>query len=383
VLQKIQSLYSSGDFGLCCILILPLLETVFRKIFVILNDCPERMLTAEAECLYTTFNEIFDEHLENGELNNVQKFLGEDLVLLMFDLLTFPEGPRIRDKLSHGEVFFSLDSNERDSNIIMKTVAQHLLTVLVNILSKANRKSIIDICHSADSSYTVQTYRDYKSVFHPTTLLINSLIDNLNQINKISLLKIPSSMDLIQLKSEDIDESVIILIQQCLRKDVKSLDSDCLTHFEQCMRYYRGACLYRSRQEYEILTLLQKVSDQISIASNRTVENLKEKMDLFGSNEMRSRQRVTFKKMLEIVPLVQREMSVTVIFIYHILQEKEQASLFEHKKHESHVKYVKKILKDCENISANVQSHKNKWEEVDKLINSLHSLIVGYRNKFS
>merc|ERR1712179_734233 len=54
ILLQVHTYMSSGEFGLCSILLLPMLEVTFRKLFVIENECPERMLTAEAECLYTT-----------------------------------------------------------------------------------------------------------------------------------------------------------------------------------------------------------------------------------------------------------------------------------------------------------------------------------------
>merc|ERR1719508_500899 len=124
------------------------------------------MLTAEAECLYTTYNEIFDELLENGDKNKIQQALGEDLVLVMYDILTLPDGPRVRDKLSHGEVCFSLNSSDEKSEQDMKTLSSHLLTILLILLSKKSTKST----ESKDLNESFKIYQNYKTLFHPSTL---------------------------------------------------------------------------------------------------------------------------------------------------------------------------------------------------------------------
>ena len=94
VLDRVFEHLDSGRHGLACILLLPLLETTLRRLFVLENDCPERSLTAEADTLYTTFTDILDPHLPDGGENRTLAALGDDLVTVLLDVLILPEGPR-------------------------------------------------------------------------------------------------------------------------------------------------------------------------------------------------------------------------------------------------------------------------------------------------
>jgi len=387
VLNKIYSHLKSGDFSLCSVLLLPLLEVTFRKLFVIENDCPDRMLTAEAECMYTTYNEIFEEHLENGKLNTIQNCLGEDLMLLMYDLLTLPEGPRVRDKLSHGEVPFSLNLADDKSQKVMKTLANHLLTVLIILLSKNTSSHQI----SKDLSEVLQTYQSYKSLFHPSTLLVNSLLQNLADITIIDQVESPANFEFENcernLFSQEESCSALITFMGSVFVDTNDLTnlsrSEILLNINEALKFYKGSTLYRPRQEYEVLTLLQKISDQISLACERVVENMKEKLELFETKEMRSRQRVTYKRMLETIPKFKNELLIIIFFIFHSLVRKDEISLLDPGKLSLFVKYLKRVLKICENICAKVHIQKNTWDEVDKLLIQLKALISEYKTKFS
>ena len=379
VLNKIHLYFKTEEFGLCCVLLLPLLEVTFRKLFVIENDCPERMLTAEAECLYTTYNEIFEELLENGEKNKIQQALGEDLVLVMYDLLTLPDGPRVRDKLSHGEVWFSLDSSDEKSEQDMKTLASHLLTILLILLSKKSTKST----ESKDLNESFKTYQNYKTLFHPSTLLVKSLLQNFAKLDRISSVRSPDfefekiSFDFFSRTDKFCMDSVLI--------DYNSQDDlsrkEVLLHISKTLKSYQGSTLYRPRQEYGVLTILQKISDQVSLTAERVLENLKEKLELFESKEMRSRQRVTYRRMLETVPRVQNQFFQTVCFTFHILVKKDDISMLDPGKLNMFVKYLKKVLKICENICTNVHIQKNKWDEVEKLLTQLQTLVSEYQTQ--
>jgi len=386
ILNKIHCHLKSGEFGLCSVLLLPLLEVTFRKLFVIENDCPERMLTAEAECLYTTYNEIFEEHLENGEMNKIQKCLGEDLMLLMYDLLTLPEGPRVRDKLSHGEVLFSFNSDDEKSQKVMKALAGHLLAVLVILLSK---KTVTPV--SEDLTQVLQTYQNYKSLFHPTTLLVNSLLQNLANIEKISFVKTPSDFEFEKteldfFKPEE-NSTALKYFLESVTAGINCQNGisrpEIIQNVSKALKCYQGSTLYRPRHEYEMLTVLQKISDQVSLTCERVVENLLEKLELFESKEMRSRQRVTYKRMLETIPKVQKVMLIIIFFNFHILVKKDNFSMMAPGKLNLFVKYLKKVLKICENICSKVHTQKNMWDEAEKLLIQLHTLISEYLTKFS
>merc|ERR1719239_1597629 len=75
-----------------CLLLLPLVEAVLRLKYVSANNCPHRLITAEATELYTTFTEMLTVS------SRLEDEVGGDLLLLMVDLFILPAGPRARDR---------------------------------------------------------------------------------------------------------------------------------------------------------------------------------------------------------------------------------------------------------------------------------------------
>ena len=70
-------------------------------LFVEVNGCPARLLTAETSEFYTTLAEITAEELFDGrEKNAAISKLGDSFVELLFDLFILPGGPRLRDKVT-------------------------------------------------------------------------------------------------------------------------------------------------------------------------------------------------------------------------------------------------------------------------------------------
>jgi len=223
---------------------------------------------------------------------------------------------------------------------------------------------------------------------------VKSLQENLNHIENINQIENPDNLELDIVdtdvfEGEEYDKSSLNIFIGSFSTDNNVLSvtgfskSDILETVSETLKGYKGSTLYRPRQEYEMLTLLQKISNQISEACQRIIENMREKRALFESKEMRSRQRVTYKRMLETVPKVQTEFVITIFLILHTLLNKDDFSLLELKKQNMFVKYLKRILKICENICTKVHIQKNTWDEVEKLLIELKKIILEYRAKFS
>jgi hypothetical protein len=59
---------------------------------------------------------------------------------MLYDVLTYPEGPRIRDRISHGEV---------DLSTVSQDVARHVIQITVILcLQKIQQKSLLQVCAS-------------------------------------------------------------------------------------------------------------------------------------------------------------------------------------------------------------------------------------------
>lgn len=117
--------HQKGCYGRCCALILPEIEHTLRLIYCAANDCPSRSLTAESVVHYTTLDVI----LECDESNRIIDFLGDNLYWALLDVFVESQGPRIRDRFSHGECrLLDIDVD----------VSRHLLALSTALLSLAD-----------------------------------------------------------------------------------------------------------------------------------------------------------------------------------------------------------------------------------------------------
>ena len=114
--------HQRGRYGRCCLLIIPEIEHTLRLIYCATNNCPARALTAESVAHYTTLDVI----LECS--NKMVDFLGDGLFSALLDVFVHVEGPRVRDRFSHGECLLL----ETDSN-----VSRHLLALSAALLGLA------------------------------------------------------------------------------------------------------------------------------------------------------------------------------------------------------------------------------------------------------
>ncbi|XP_060082977.1 endoplasmic reticulum membrane-associated RNA degradation protein-like [Ylistrum balloti] len=162
--------FYKGKYGYFAVLILPQLEHAMRVLFSEINNCPERVLTAEASTLYTTFDEILDPCLPTGIKNKVAAQLGENCMDLLLDALEYPAGPRVRDKLGHGEV--NLSSFPQTLAIVILGTA-----LMVTVRREATLMSL---------PKPFVPLQDYQSLFHPVTLVKQKIIRVTEQLAKLN-----------------------------------------------------------------------------------------------------------------------------------------------------------------------------------------------------
>ena len=133
------------------------------------------------------------------------------------------------------------------------------------------------------------------------------------------------------------------------------------------------ATLYRPREEYEIINLLSRITQSVSLVMKRSVETVGVKTELYEAKLLRSRQRNTYDKMIATLPEL---LSALFLLVYYLqqtlstLQTTSEEDIFSILK-----KKLKSILKICENLRSNVTSQKNKWEEVESLAAELRGLL--------
>jgi hypothetical protein len=88
-------------------LLFPSLEHALRIVYCRENQCPQLQLTADSVTLYTTMETFIRatvSELDPVRRNRLVGLLGEGPLLALMDLMFLPAGPRLRDRLSHGQL---------------------------------------------------------------------------------------------------------------------------------------------------------------------------------------------------------------------------------------------------------------------------------------
>uniref|UniRef100_A0A8P0P1J3 ER membrane associated RNA degradation n=1 Tax=Canis lupus familiaris TaxID=9615 RepID=A0A8P0P1J3_CANLF len=179
--------FRSHRFADCAMLLLTQLETGLRRVFATVNECPERLLTAESTALYTTFDEILAKHLSDGKINQLPLFLGAPAMEFLWDFLNHQEGPRLRDHLSHGE--FNLHDFPREATTQLLAFSVVLLLrftdedVSTAFKGKAAIKSLVALAEG------------YTAHFHPISQLKKQVLSCEKSIRVWPLLPLPQEAE--------------------------------------------------------------------------------------------------------------------------------------------------------------------------------------------
>uniref|UniRef100_A0A8C2QSV4 DUF4209 domain-containing protein n=1 Tax=Capra hircus TaxID=9925 RepID=A0A8C2QSV4_CAPHI len=176
----------SHRFADCAILLLVQLETGLRKAFAEVNECPKRLLTAESTALYTTFD-ILAKHLNDGKINQLPLFLGEPAMEFLWDFLNHQEGPRLRDRLSHGEV--SLPD-------FPKEAAGQLLAFSFVLLLRFIDGDLLAVCkEKAAVRSLINLAATYVSRCHPASQLKKQVLSCEGSVGAWPLLPLPEEAE--------------------------------------------------------------------------------------------------------------------------------------------------------------------------------------------
>lgn len=94
--------------------------------------------------------------------------IGDEYLEMLLDILVHSEGPRIRDHISHGEVDLSEVSQE---------LANHVLCICIAFLGSYifPDKTSHGCIHQSVTGQICDAVRQYKSLFHPISLLTMSV----------------------------------------------------------------------------------------------------------------------------------------------------------------------------------------------------------------
>lgn len=148
-----------GNYGRCCVLILPEMEHILRLMYCAANNCPTRLLTAESVVHYTTLDTILDASTK------LPSFLGNSLFSALRDVFMEEEGPRIRDRFSHGECELSS---------VSPVISQQLLSLSIGLL------------RLTETSGSVR-YPSYSAYFSLAAIFKRELLGSLEELSELIL----------------------------------------------------------------------------------------------------------------------------------------------------------------------------------------------------
>lgn len=391
--------YKKSNFWLSLCLLVPEWEFVARVLFTIVNKCDERIQTAESDELYTTFDEILS-HQINDQNNRFPQTIGLDHMELLLDFLVLPEGPRLRDKISHGEV----SSDDKFVQKGLDLVIASYLDITYAIQNISGSSNILDINSSLISGYNSQ--------YHPTSLLIENIMIASDGIQKLSGdINLSFLISEFKLKQEDclnifINDHEFMDKVHCMLSNLNCLHSSqqskSLKNFSVCatqisklfsmllpgnckeldyeylntskygrnqISFKKASTLYRSKREYELWTLCRKITYNITSSVSIVTENIRDRRRQIEEKTLRSRQRSTCKRMIETIPLIEvtHLCLLTTILNYLLDFYSNTIADVDEKDFSKLLKTSKKYLKISENINVNVDITKNRWEESAKL----------------
>ncbi|XP_051469237.1 endoplasmic reticulum membrane-associated RNA degradation protein isoform X2 [Apus apus] len=366
--------FKQSRYADCVILLLPQLEVGLRLLFTTTNKCPNRMLTAESSALYTTFDEMLARNLDNEEVNQLPAVLEEPAMEFLWDFLNHQEGPRIRDRLSHGEI---------DLKAFPKEVANQIVAFAITLLCRFSDEDMFAFKEHLVIKPLMNCASCYRSRFHPISQLKKQVLECMKSIHLWpELPAVPEeyigtmkglegnseASTLILMISEIISQLQQYMPQNCYSSDdpVNSVLTERLLA-EVCAMHV--CTLYSPRPVLEILVVLRKISTQCHQVSKQVIASTELRYKQWMNKTLRSRQRHNYLRMLNSIKLLSPMLRLILVLItlelvnIHLVSKKNPFD------YQQYLKFLKSILQYTENLVTYTSPEKNKWDETMELTN--------------
>ncbi|NWH95270.1 EMARD protein, partial [Aegithalos caudatus] len=356
------------------ILLLPQLEVGLRLFFTTSNKCPNRLLTAESSALYTTFDEMLAKHLDNEEVNQLPVVLEEPTMAsdFLWDFLNHQEGPRIRDRLSHGEI--NLETFPRE-------VANQIVGFAITILCRFSDEDMFSFKEHMVIKPLMNCASCYRSRFHRISRLKKQVLECMKsihswaelptvpeeQVQKIKGLEGNAEADtLILMISEIISQLQHYMPQSCCSSDdpINSVQTERLL-MELCDT--RVCTLYSPRAVLEVVAVLRRISAQCHQVSQQVIAGAGLRYAQWVSKALRSRQRHNYRRMLNSIKFLSPVLRLILLLITLELVNVHSVCKKNPFDYQQYLKFLKSVLQYTENLVTYTSPEKNKWDETMEL----------------
>ncbi|NXP46754.1 EMARD protein, partial [Heliornis fulica] len=360
------------------ILLLPQLEAGLRLLFTTTNKCPNRMLTAEPSALYTTFDEMLAKHLD-GEVNQLPAVLEEPAMAsgleeFLWDFLNHQEGPRIRDRLSHGEI---------NLKAFPRKVANQIVAFAITLLCKFLDENKFAFKEHVVIKPLMNCASCYRARFHPISRLKKQVLECMKSIHLWPDLPTVPEEHIQTMKGLEgnTEASTLILMipeiilqlqqympQNCYSSDdpINSVLTDRLL-IELCDAHI--CTLYSPRPVLEILVVFRKITTQCHRVSEHVIASAELRYKQWMSKTLRSRQRLNYLRMLNSINFLSLVLRLILVLItlelvnIHLVCKKNPFD------YQQYLKFLKSVLQYTENLVTYTSPDKNKWDETMELTN--------------
>ncbi|XP_033259849.2 endoplasmic reticulum membrane-associated RNA degradation protein isoform X2 [Orcinus orca] len=366
--------FKSHRFADCAILLLVQLETGLRKVFATVNKCPKRLLTAESTALYTTFDEILAKHLNDGKINQLPLFLGEPAMEFLWDFLNHQEGPRLRDRLSHGEISLPEFPKEAANQLLAFSFVLLLRFIDEDLLSVFKEKAAVRALVSIAEAYGARC--------HPVSQLKKQVLSCERSIGVWPLLPLPEGSEREAQRSEGNSEinachSLIteIVAELCHHVPEAHRVPHASEHLppEEWPQLLRELCsipvrtLFCPRAVLEVLAVLRKIGAHCRRVCGQVAACAELRRRQWEDRSLRSRQRRNYLRLVHSIKLLSPMLYLILLLIalelvnIHVVLGKNTSE------YQQYLRFLKSILQYTENLAAYTSQDKNKWDEAVNL----------------
>ncbi|NXO75998.1 EMARD protein, partial [Sitta europaea] len=366
--------FKQGRYADCVILLLPQLEAGLRLLFTTTNKCPNRLLTAESSALYTTFDEMLAKHLDNGEVNQLPVVLEEPAMAsdFLWDFLNHQEGPRVRDRLSHGEI--KLET-------FPKEIANQLVGFAITILCRFSDEDMNSFKEHVGIKPLLHCASCYRSRFHPTALLSKQVLECMksiqlwpelptvpeDQVEKVKGLEGNAEANtLILMVSETISQLQHYLPQNCCSSD-DPVNSVLTERLLVALCATRLCTLYCPRAVLEVVLLLRRIAAQCRRVSRQVSAGAALRYAQWLGRSLRSRQRHSYPRMLNSMKFLSPVLRLILLLITLELVSVHSVCKKNPFDYQQYLKFLKSVLQYTENLVTYTSPEKNKWDETMEL----------------
>ncbi|XP_005043484.1 PREDICTED: endoplasmic reticulum membrane-associated RNA degradation protein [Ficedula albicollis] len=354
------------------ILLLPQLEVGLRLLFTTTNKCPNRLLTAESSAFYTTFDEMLAKHLDNEEVNQLPVVLEEPAMDFLWDFLNHQEGPRIRDRLSHGEI--NLETFPRK-------VANQIIGFAITILCRFSDEDM----HSFKEHMVLKPLMNcascYRSRFHPISRLKKQVLECMKSIHLWpELPRVPEEQveKIKGLEGNDEANTVILMISEIISQlqhympqnfcsSDDPIDSVLTERLLVELCDTRICTLYSPRPVLEVVVLLRKISAQCHQVSQQVTAGAGLRYTQWVNKALRSRQRHNYRRMLNSIKFLSPVLRLILLLITLELVNVHSVCKKNPFDYQQYLKFLKSVLQYTENLVTYTSPEKNKWDETMEL----------------